>query len=552
MNKEQGMKKEKVRVRFAPSPTGFLHLGSARTTLFNYLFARKNKGKFILRIDDTDKDRSEKKYEKDILEGIKWLGLDWNEGPYYQSQRTELYQKYLKKLLDSGKAFWCFHTKEELEKEKEEQMKRGEAPRHICCHSSVIARSEAASSGRATKQSRRKSDEIAALAPLARNDKGGKKGIIRFRCPEKKVVFDDLIKGKIEFDAGLLGDIGIAKDEDTPLYNFCSAIDDIEMKITHIIRGEDHISNTPKQILIAEALGFDLPRFGHLPMILGPDKSKLSKRHAAVSVDWYKKEGYLAEALINFLALLGWNPGTEKEIFSLNELVQEFSLERVQKGGAIFNQERLDWLNSQYIRKMNLDELVERCSPYLSAPVIASKAKQFHSACHCERAERAWQSRGSEPKASDPRDKGEIASSSRLGGTPRNDKKDMIKKIVALERERLKKLSEIGELSEYFFADKLDYPAELLIWKKMALKEVKINLEILEKAFSKIKKFDKKTLEQEIMPLTEEYGRGELLWPLRAALSGRKASPGPFEIAEILGKERTLKRIKEAIGKLPE
>jgi len=468
---------QEIRVRIAPSPTGPLHLGTARTALFNYLFTKKNKGKFILRIEDTDIERSDKKYEKDIIDNLDWLGLKRDEGPnkdspldtkglslYRQSQRTKIYQKYIEKLLDSGQAFWCDHTKEELEKEKKEQMKKKEAPRHICNHKGKT-----------------------------------KKGIIRFHCPDKKIAFNDLIRGKLEFDGGLLGDISIAKDKNIPLYNFAAAIDDVEMKISHVIRGEDHISNTPKQILIQEALKLTSPQFAHLPLILGPDKSKLSKRHGAVSIDWYKKEGYLPEAIINFMVLLGWNPGTEKEIFSLKELIKEFSLERVQKGGAIFNLERLNWINGQYIRKMDLGELTKKCLVYL----------------------------------------------------PQKTDFDYAKKIVGLEQERLKKLSEIGELTKFFFLDKLDYPVELLIWKKMTIKQVKNNLDILEKTLSKMSKFDQKSLERTLMSLTKKYGSGELLWPLRVALTGQKASPGPFEIAEILGKEKTLKRVQQAIRDCP-
>ena len=505
-------KEQEIRVRIAPSPTGPLHLGTARTALFNYLFAKKNKGKFILRIEDTDIERSDKKYEKDIIENLKWLGLDWDEGPdkdcplntrdcpldtvlesrtvskgqsleasegqslYRQSQRTKIYQKYIKKLLDSGQAFWCDHTKEELEKEKKEQMAKKQAPRHIC------------------------------------NRRGkAKKGIIRFRCPDKKIVFNDLIRGKLEFDGRLLGDIGIARDEKTPLYNLGAVIDDYEMKISHIIRGEDHISNTPKQILLEQALGFSPPQFAHLPLILGPDKSKLSKRHNAISVSWYKKEGYLPEAMINFMVLLGWNPGTEKEIFSLKELIKEFSLERVQKGGAIFNLQRLDWLNGHYIRQMDLDELTKLCLTYLIQDKLITPV---------------W-SQGSNTIAPDTfgiRKYKIVATKELVNFT-------YLKKIVALEQERLKKLSEIGELTKFFFLDQLDYPVELLIWKKMTLKQVKNNLDILEKTLSKTAKFDRKSLERTLIPLTKKHGSGELMWPLRVALTWQKASPGPFEIA---------------------
>jgi glutamyl-tRNA synthetase len=454
---------KKPRVRFAPSPTGPLHIGSARTVLFNYLFAKHNKGNFILRIEDTDLERSDKKYERNIIENLEWLGLKWDEGPFRQSERTAVYQKYIKKLLESQKAFYCDHSQEELEREKEKQIAKKQAPRHIC------------------------------------NRKGkAKKGIIRFRAPQEKIIFNDLIRGRLEFEGKLLGDFSIARDEKTPLYNLGVVIDDAEMKISHVIRGEDHISNTPKQILLYRVLDLPIPEFAHLPLILGPDRSKLSKRHGAVSVGEYRKDGYLPEAMINFMALLGWNPGTEKEIFSLEELISEFSLEKVHKGGAIFNLQRLDWLNSYYIRQMDLDELTEKCLLYL----------------------------------------------------PKGTNFDYAKKIVALEKERIKKLSEIGKLTKFFFVDRLEYKKELLAWKTMSLKQVKNNLKVLEKTLSQVKEFDQESLKSSLMPLTEQHGAGELLWPLRVALTGEKASPGPFEIMEVLGKERTLKRIKEAIDKI--
>ena len=291
---------KKLRVRIAPSPTGPLHIGTARTALFNYLFAKKHNNSFILRIEDTDLERSDSKYEKDIIDGLKWLGIEWDE-LYKQSKRTKTYEKYLKKLLDSGHAY---------------------------------------------------EDEI-----------------IWFKNPKKKVVFDDLIRGRVEFDSSLFDDFSIAKDLKTPLYNFAVVIDDYEMKISHVIRGEDHISNTPKQILIQEALGLPAPNYAHLPLILGPDKTKLSKRHGAVSIIDYKEQGYLPEALINFMALLGWSaqggPGNDRELFSVKELIKEFSLEKIQKGGAIFNIEKLDWFNGHYIRQLSLDKLTEMCTPYL-------------------------------------------------------------------------------------------------------------------------------------------------------------------------------------------
>lgn len=434
-------KSSKIRVRFAPSPTGLFHVGSARTTLFNYLFAKHNKGDFILRIEDTDKQRSKKEFEKDILEGIKWLGLKWDE-LYYQSKRTKIYEKYLKKLLDSGKAY--------------------------------------------------------------------KKEIIWFKNPNKKVVFNDLIRDRVEVDSALLGDFSIAKNLKTPLYNFAAVVDDFEMKISHVIRGEDHITNTPKQILIYEALGLKPPQFAHLPLILGPDRSKLSKRHGAVSLIEYRKQGYLAEAMDNFMVLLGWsaqggsasggNPKDE-EIFSLNQLIQKFSLEKIQKGGAIFNIEKLNWFNNYYIRQKSTKDLVKLCLPYL-------KEKKFKA----------------------------------------DNKK--LEKIVKLEQERIKTLSEIGEATRFFFQD-LKYDPNLLKWKDANKTETKISLDKSYSILCDVKDADFRIdkLKAILMPKAEKFGnndRGKMLWPLRVALSGRDKSPGPFEIAEILGKKKTLERIKKA------
>jgi nondiscriminating glutamyl-tRNA synthetase len=358
-----------VRTRFAPASTGPLHIGGAKTALFNYLFAKKNEGVFILRIEDTDIERSSREYEKDIMESLKWLGIEWDEGPdiggnwgpYRQSERLNIYAKYLERLLAEDKAYYCFCSEEELEAQREYQLSIGEAPRY---------------SGKCASLSKEEVEKL---------KKAGKPAVIRFRMPAKKIEFNDLIRGKLEFDTSLIGDIVIAKPLSTfqeknlakdqslekvvggysPLYNFACVVDDFEMKISHVIRGEEHISNTPKQILLQEALGFSLPQYAHLPMLLAPDRTKLSKRHGAVGISQYKKEGYLPEALINFMAFLGWNPGGEKEIYSISSLIKEFSLERVQKGGAVFNIKRLDFLNSFYIRQRSVEKLTELCLPYL-------------------------------------------------------------------------------------------------------------------------------------------------------------------------------------------
>ena len=460
-----------IRVRIAPSPTGQMHVGTARTALFNWLFAKKNNGVFILRIEDTDKERSKKEHEDNILAGLEWLGLDYQEGPIRQSERGEIYAKYIKKLLDSGSAFYCYHTPAELVKEKEGQMAKKVALRHVCIHK--------------TKTGERVDSKI-----------------IRVANPGGKIKFTDLIRGEIEFDADLLGDFSIAKDEDTPLYNLAATIDDYEMKISHVMRGEDHISNTPKQLLMFRALGLEPPQFAHLSMILGTDKSKLSKRHGATALTEYKEMGYLPEAMFNFLAMLGWSPGNDNEIMSREEIVKKFSLDHVQKSGAVFNVEKLDWLNGEYIRAMSRDALTEAVKPYL----------------------------------------------------PHDSDLDL-QKIVALEQPRMKKLSEIGESTEFFFKDKPEYDFELLRWKDMEDEEIKKILEKLEKLLDEIpeKDYVKDKLEKIIMPKAEEWGsiegkvdRGRVLWPFRVALTGQKASPGPFEVAEILGKKRCLQRVQEA------
>ena len=338
-------KRKDIRVRFAPSPTGLFHIGSARSTLFNFLFAKTNGGKFILRIEDTDQERSKPEYEKDILESIKWLGLNWDEF-YRQSERLKLYAGYIKKLLLNGSAFYCFHSKEFLENEYEEQIKTKKNPAHHCEFRKLPIKDVVY---RLNKES----------------------GIIRFKTPlDFEISFTDLIRGKISFNSDTLGgDFSLAKVESplkfTPVYNLAVVIDDYEMKISHVIRGEEHISNTPKQILIQRELNLTTPEYAHLPLILAPDRSKLSKRHGAASVMEYREMGYLPETLVNFLALLGWNPGSEKEIFTLAELIKKFDLGKVQKGGAIFNTEKLDWLNGHYIRSMPIDELTKKIIPFL-------------------------------------------------------------------------------------------------------------------------------------------------------------------------------------------
>ncbi len=497
-----------VRVRFAPSPTGFFHIGSARTALFNYLFSKKNKGAFVLRIEDTDKERSKKEFEEDIIESLKWLGIEIDEGPYRQSERKEVYKEYIKSLIDQDKAYYCFCTPEELEAKRQDQMSRGEAPKY---------------DGKCSKILKEKAEE---------RIKRGESFVIRFRVTPKKIAFDDLIRGKVEFDAGLLGDITIAKDLDTPLYNLAVVIDDNDMGITHIIRGEDLMPNTPKQVLIQEALGFSEVKYGHLPLILGPDRSKLSKRHGATSLREYRDLGYLPEALINFLAFLGWNPGTEKEIFSLKDLINEFSLEKVQKSGAVFNQDRLDYINGYYIRHKSTEEITKLSIPHLvKAGLITPLIKE----------EKIPATFG-----------GSVLSYNyRVNEAGEEIDIEKMKKIISLYQERMKIVSEISDLVDYFFKEKLEYEKELLVWKKSDLKEVGESLDSLIKTLSSIEIWNLKNIEKELLALADEKGdRGSILWPLRVALSGKKASASPFDIAEVLGQEKTIKRLKMAKNKL--
>lgn len=518
-----------IRTRFAPSPTGFLHIGSARTALFNYLFAKKQNGRFILRIEDTDKERSSPEFENDILDSLKWLGIEWDEGPvggnpkyiggygpYRQSERRGTYKKYIEKLLAEKKAYYCFCSEEELDTKRQERQSRGLAPLY---------------NGKCEKLSK---------SEVKKNLSSGKSYIIRFKTPSKKIKFRDVVRKEVEFDAGLLGDFAIAKGLDTPLYNLAVVIDDFEMKISHIIRGEDLLPNTPKQIMIQEALSLPVPEYGHLPLILGPDKSKLSKRHGAVSLFAYKEQGYLPESIINFLAFLGWNPGTEKEIYSLPALIKDFSIEKVQKGGAIFNIKKLDFINGFYIRKKPLKKLTELCLPYLVksgfiSPVFGEK-------------ERFQNLTGYFGK--------EIVQNYKIGDTEEIVGFDFLEAVVGAHQERLKKLSEIIELSDYFFKDKIKYEKNIFCWKNTKEKELPVVFDRLVKILSEIKdgKWTVKNLEDVLIKEAETFAkdgdkpgdRGYLLWPLRAALSGKKHSASPFEIAAILGKDKTLKRIGDA------
>lgn len=486
-----------IRVRIAPSPTGPLHIGTARSALFNYLFAKKNQGKFILRIEDTDIERSDPKWEKDVIQNLKWLGIKYDEGPdqegeygpYRQSERIKIYHKYLKQLLKQGNAYYCYCTEKELADERLLQQTKGEPPRYSGkCRDLTSAQTE-------------------------QYKKEGRRPVIRFKMPDQKIKFQDLIRGELEFDGALIGDFVIAKGLDIPLYNFAVVIDDYTMKISHVIRGEDHIANTPKQIAMQKALALPTPQYAHLPLILNPDRSKMSKRKAQnggavipVAIQEFRKEGYLPAALVNYMVFLGWNPKDNREFFTLAELVPEFSLERLNKSGAVFNLEKLNNINGYYIRKMKSGDLTRL--------ILRGKFLRYNLKAYSE---------------------------------------TYTEKAIKTVQERLKKLNEVQEFTRFYF-QKPNYNPQLLIWKNTPQREIKINLEIGEKALAVLKdqdytkEFLEKTLRKTIAK--HKIGTGELLWPLRVALTGEAASPGPFEVAEVLGREEVLARIKTAIKKL--
>lgn len=492
---------EKVRVRLAPSPTGPFHLGTARTALFNYLFARQNRGEFIVRIEDTDRKRSKKKWEKDILEGLEWLGITWDEGPnkegpfgpYRQRERSEIYVPYIQKLLDEDKAYYCFCTKEELIAQREYQASIGEPPRYL---------------GRCRQIDKKEAQERL---------KRGEEAVIRLKMPSEKIIsFEDKICGETSFKSSELGDFVIAKSLTEPLYNLAVVIDDYLMQITHVIRGADHISNTPKQIMIAEFLGLPLPVFAHLPLVLSPSRRKLSKREEVVAISEYRKIGYLPQALINFIILLGWNEGADREIYSLDELIEKFDWNRIQKSGAVFDIARLNWMNGHYIRQESLPVLTRMCLPYLEQAGYISIVDESAKYKIKELNETVTLS--------------------------------YLEKIVNLYQERLKILSEIVDLTDFFFKKELDYQPELLVWKNKESKEIKENLEKAIKVLLRIKKeWTLDRITEELLSLANKIGdRGALLWPVRVALTGKENSAGPFEVASVLGPEKTIDRLRKA------
>ncbi len=498
-------KSKRVRVRFAPSPTGFLHIGGLRTALYNYLFAKRNKGDFILRIEDTDRERLVLGGVENIINTLKRCGLEYDEGPekggkhgpYIQSERLPIYKKYVEELLEKGAAYYCFCTAEELAREREEQ-KQSELPTKYSGKCAGLIKSEVA---------RR------LLEKMPR--------VVRLKVPEKgTTVFNDLVYGKIEVENKNIDHQVLLKSDGYPTYHLANIVDDHLMQISHVIRGEEWLPSTPKHVLLYQAFGWESPQFAHLPLLLNPDRSKLSKRQGDVAVEDFLAKGYLPEAIINFVALLGWNPKGDQEIYELDDLIKYFDLTGINKSGAILNQEKLYWINGEYIRQKSLRELTDLCLTYfVEANLVKEEFGKFLIIATGEIVERSY-----------------------------------LEAAVALERERLKRLDEIPQLAAFLFVETLDYPAGDLVWKKSNAEAAKNNLAfLLEHLMALDKKyFFKDKLEKNIKKWLEEKGlaTGDVLWPMRVALSGLRASPSPFDIAEVLGKEKTIKRITDAIKKL--
>lgn len=462
-----------VRVRFAPSPTGHLHIGGARTALFNWLYAKHNKGTFILRIEDTDRTRSTEEYIDAIIKGMKWLDLDWDEGPYRQTDRFDVYRRYTEKLLNEGKAYYCYCLPEELEQRRQEALVQGKSPKY---------------DGRC----RNLQDPIP-----------GKNPAVRFRMPQEgETAVNDLIKGKTVFDNAYLDDLIIMRSDGTPTYNFTVVVDDVDMNITHVIRGDDHLNNTPKQIHIYNALGYEVPLFAHLPMILGADKTRLSKRHGAVSVMAYKEMGYLPEALVNYLVRLGWSYG-DQEIFTRDELIQYFSFDKVGKSAAVFNPEKLLWLNSQYIINSSAEELAEMVVPFLIKEKVISEGQTLD--------------------------------------------KEWLSKAIDTQKERSRTLIELANSLRYYISEDVEYNEKAKI-KFLNEKSLPYLIELKDSLVS-ISDFSALEIEKVFTSIIEKHGikLGNLAQPVRVAMTGKTESPGIFEVLEIAGKEKTLKRLEKAI-----
>jgi len=478
-----------IRVRFAPSPTGYLHIGGARTALFNWLYARRTGGTFVLRIEDTDVERSSEAMIDAVLDGLRWLGLTWDEGPgvegpfgpYFQSQRLDRYRAVAEHLVTSGHAYYCYCTTDEI------KAKREAAERH----------------GGAWQYDR----TCLALSPAevrAREDRRQPRAI-RARSHARAIQFDDQVHGLISFDGANIEDFVILRSDGHPTYHLSVVADDVDMQITHVVRGDDHISNTPKQLMLYEALGHAPPRFAHVPLILGPDKKRLSKRHGATSVMAYAERGYLPEAMVNFLALLGWSPGSgDRELYTREELIAVFDLSGISGGDAVFNIEKLDWFNQQHLWRLSADDLIERVRPFFDA---AGLWLERYAGI-----DRAWFSA-----------------------------------VLELLKPRVKRLDEFVELGRFFFVEAPDHDP-VAVSSRLRVDGMVEHLEALDRAFGELPVFDESMTESTLRRVADERGikAASLIHAVRVALTGRTASPGLFEVIVLLGRERTQARLAAA------
>ncbi len=483
------MVSDKPRVRFPPSPTGFLHVGNAHTFVFNWLFARRLGGQVVLRIEDTDELRSTPEALDAIYDGLKWLGLDWDEGPdiggphgpYIQSERLQIYNRYCDQLLASGRAYLCYCTKEELDQRREELRAAGMPPRLVCpCR-------ELSDDQRAAKEAE------------------GRRPAVNFKMAETGVtVVEDLIRGRLEFANSEMGDVVIRKSSGYPTYHFAVVVDDHLMKITHVIRGEDHISNTPRHLQIMDALGFERPQHAHLPMVLGEDRTKLSKRHGATNVADYREMGFLPDAMLNYLALLGWSPGGEEEIFSRAELIERFDLSRVGKAGSVFERGKLEYVNSEHIKRAPRESLLEQMVPIFQEQGLLEQ----------------------EPSA---------------------ERLEWLGRVIELMRERMRTLRELGERNRYFFTDEFDYD-EKARRKWLSRPEVPGRLRALADRIETLERYDAESLEALARALAQELeiGTGQLFHPCRAAVTGCTVGPSLFHLMELLDQADVVRRLRRA------
>jgi len=476
------------RVRFAPSPTGFLHIGGARTALYNWLLARHEDGTFILRIEDTDRARSTGEYLDAIVEDLRWLGLDWDEGPevggsagpYFQSERTETYAPRIESLLDAGFAYRCYCSPEDLEERRSRAPSEGKEWRY---------------DGRCRSLSESEREKL---------ESEGRPSVIRFRVPDGSTAFDDMILGPVEVENAELDDLVIARSDGTPTYNFVVVVDDLEMGITHVVRGSDHLSNTPKQILIFRALGHEPPAYGHLPLVLAPDRQVLSKRRGAVAIGEYRRRGYVPEALVNAMALLGWSYDDSQEFFTLEELVRLFDVSKVSRKAAAFDDDKLAWMNAQWIRRLSVRERTERLIPRLTASGLLR----------------------------------EDAAAAR---------RDWLESVVEAVGDRLKTLDDFEKYAGFFLAEDVEY-ANIAVSEVLAKPGVEEILAGLCGVFEDAPGFDVETLEVLVREYAEAAGvkLGKIVQPLRVAVTGDRVSPGIFETLSLLGRDTVLDRIERA------